>query len=95
MSGFRADRFATLHLFHPMHRLCARTSRIPILMYHNVSDQERVGGHPYYRTATSPAVFGEQLAFLRDNGYTSFSIQEAIDWAAGHRQEVEGWCNHL
>jgi len=85
MSGFRADRFATLFLFHPIQRLRPWKPRIPILMYHSVSEKEACTRHPYYRTATDPRVFGEQLKFLHDNGFQVVSLSEAVGGGSGPR----------
>ena len=53
----RADRFATLYVVGPMRQWVApfRESRIPILMYHSVSEQESGGRHPYFETTTAIA----------------------------------------
>jgi peptidoglycan/xylan/chitin deacetylase (PgdA/CDA1 family) len=84
MSGFRADRIATLCMFHPLRRLI-RTSapRIPILMYHSISQLDESAKGPYYRIGTSPRVFGEQLRFLRTNGYQSIGLQQAVGLVEG------------
>lgn len=83
MSGFRADRFATLFVFHPIQRLRPWKPRIPILMYHSVSENERCARHPYFRTATDPRVFGEQLKFLYDNRFRAVSLSEAVGGESG------------
>lgn len=84
MKGFRADRFATLYLFHPLRRLTrTATQRIPILMYHSISDLDESAKGPYYRIGTSARVFEEQLRFLRDNGYQSIGLQQAVGMMEG------------
>jgi len=75
---FRVDRFATLHFFHPLRRLGVGRAGIPILMYHSISDSDDSSRHPYYRTVTSPGVFEQHLKFLRDNGYKSISLSDAV-----------------
>jgi peptidoglycan/xylan/chitin deacetylase (PgdA/CDA1 family) len=43
-------------------------------MYHGISRAGRNGGHPYYETTTSPAVFADQMRFLNENGYESVGL---------------------
>ncbi len=76
----RIDRLATLYFFHPLRKLMRPRNevRIPILMYHSISDADEKGIHPYFRTTTSPAVFAEQMRFLHDNGYSVISLNEAV-----------------
>jgi peptidoglycan/xylan/chitin deacetylase (PgdA/CDA1 family) len=46
-------------------------------MYHAISDDgESV--HPYYRTNTSPSVFALQMQQLRELGYSTISLDEAV-----------------
>jgi hypothetical protein len=77
---FRIDRFLTLSLFHPLHRLIRsdKGARIPILMYHSISDDKENKVHPYYRTVTSPEVFADHMRFLYENGYRAISLSEAV-----------------
>ena len=77
---FRMDRLATLYLSHPLRRLAAssRSSFTPILMYHSISEPDSDGRHPYFETATSPRVFAEQMKFLRETGYRTVSLNEAV-----------------
>src|SRR5579871_1267099 len=78
MKDLRADRLATLYLFRPFKRwIPDRGVTIPILMYHSISDSKE-NRHPYYRTCTAPMVFREQLKTLRDSGYESIGLSEAI-----------------
>ena len=76
MPDFRADRLATLYLFNPLRRLQTEGTRIPILMYHSVSDSDDGSRHPYYRTVTTPKVFEKQIRFLHENGYRTVSVRE-------------------
>ena len=77
----RLDRLITLYLFHPLKRILPRSNgiRIPILMYHSISDTAENNIHPYYRTCTSPNVFAEQMRFLYENGYSTISLLDAGD----------------
>jgi peptidoglycan/xylan/chitin deacetylase (PgdA/CDA1 family) len=88
---FRLDRFLTLQL----HRLRPRAyesrslDRIPILMYHSVSNQSEDSLHPYYRTVTAPEQFAAQIEQLHQLGYRTASPAEAVRQL--HSQEkVEG-----
>ena len=75
---FRLDRFLTLYLFHPLAKLREpKGLRIPILMYHSISDEPEKG-HPYYWINTSPKVFAMHMKFLYDNDYTVISLTEAV-----------------
>lgn len=77
----RADRFLTLYLFGPLTRVFQRKSelRIPILMYHSISDTDETGVHPYYRLCTSPKVFTDQMQYLHENNYSVISLSDAVD----------------
>jgi peptidoglycan/xylan/chitin deacetylase (PgdA/CDA1 family) len=76
----RLDRIASVHLVHPIARMGSRRAkaRIPILMYHSISDQVGVK-HPYFETNTSPKVFEQQIKFLSQNGYSAVSLEQAVN----------------
>ncbi len=75
----RSDRLATLYLFRPLRSaLPARPRRIPILMYHSISEPNWPGAHPYYQTATAPAVFARHMQFLHENGYRPIALPDAL-----------------
>ena len=78
MSQFRADRFASLYFFHPLQRLCAQGAKIPILMYHGISDSDESAVHPYYRTNTTLTMFEQQVRYLHQNGYRTVSVTEVF-----------------
>jgi hypothetical protein len=81
---FRADAVATLYVVHPVwSRVSSRRHRVPILMYHSVSDTAEPGRHPYYQTVTSPQSFARQMAFLREHDYTVLGLEEALGSMAG------------
>jgi peptidoglycan/xylan/chitin deacetylase (PgdA/CDA1 family) len=67
----RPDRMASVYFWGPLARLHrARSSfRIPILMYHSVSENLFGKSHPYYQINTSPKMFAQQMKYLRDAGY--------------------------
>ena len=76
---FRTDSLATLYFFHPVARSIPRTRvRIPILMYHSVSEKDSLGVHPYYRTATTPGVFARHMQFLYEKGFTPIGVGDAL-----------------
>jgi peptidoglycan/xylan/chitin deacetylase (PgdA/CDA1 family) len=76
----RLDRLATLCLAHPASRLLrfAAGSRVPILMYHSISDNLFAKSHPYYQINTSPPVFARQMRWLRQNGYRTMDLPEML-----------------
>ena len=77
--AFRLDRSLTLYVFGPLSRFRRpRGLRIPILMYHSISDEPETG-HPYYWINTSPARFTEHMKFLHDNNYEVISLSKAIE----------------
>jgi len=79
--ALRLDKFLTLYFFHPLLSNVNRKSklRIPILMYHSISNDIKMGGHPYFEVCTSPQVFDKQMMFLQDKGYSSINIKELAD----------------
>lgn len=83
LDGFfipRLDRLATLYLCFPVTRiLCQKArTRVPILMYHSVSDNLFGRSHPYYQLNTSPAVFARQMRWLRQNGYQTTDLTKML-----------------
>jgi peptidoglycan/xylan/chitin deacetylase (PgdA/CDA1 family) len=80
MSDFRADRFASLYFVKPLRHLMFNRNqlRIPILMYHSISESPQTGVHPYFAVETSPKVFEAQMKFLHDNDYCTISPADLI-----------------
>jgi len=79
MSIASIDRLATVHIVHPLRRPTAGASgRIPILMYHSISDDAENGSNSYYLTSTSARVFAEQMQFLHSSGYQAVSLDQAF-----------------
>jgi peptidoglycan/xylan/chitin deacetylase (PgdA/CDA1 family) len=76
----RADRLATLFLCHPVARILDRKSRarVPVLMYHSISDNLFAKSQPYYQINTSPDVFSRQMRWLRHNGYRTMNLTEML-----------------
>ena len=77
----RLDRLITLGVAHPLRRTFARGdgASVPILMYHSVSADPEPGVAAYYRTTTSPAVFQQQIRWLRDAGYHSMDLPVLVE----------------
>lgn len=76
----RLDRLATVYALHPLRQWVAPrpASHIPILMYHSVSEQKSGGRHPYFETTTAPQVFAEHMTFLKEAGYQTVRLNEAV-----------------
>ena len=78
MSPFRLDRLLTLYFFHPLLRAISfhKKARIPILMYHSISNDAEDDIHPYYRINTSPDIFAKHIKFLHENNYSVISLRD-------------------
>jgi peptidoglycan/xylan/chitin deacetylase (PgdA/CDA1 family) len=78
----RFDRWLTLRLVRPF---CAgkakngSTRRLPILMYHSISCDPEKGVSPYYRVATYPDRFAQQMKWLNELGYSGVSLEEGLE----------------
>lgn len=85
MSSLRLDRLLTLCLFRPLRSAALGCGgfRLPVLMYHSISDRSEAGVSPYYRTATSPKVFAEQMALLKAGGWEAVSLKAALEALRG------------
>ena len=84
----RYDRLATLFLAHPLTRALRNGvgKKVPILMYHEVSDVPERASHPYFQTNTDPATFRMQMEWLVENGYRAIplaKIEEELSRPAG------------
>jgi peptidoglycan/xylan/chitin deacetylase (PgdA/CDA1 family) len=78
--NLRADRFLTLRLFAPIGRVLTRADRqrLPILMYHGISNDVETQRSAYFRTRTAPATFERQMNWLRDQGYCGVGLSEGL-----------------
>jgi peptidoglycan/xylan/chitin deacetylase (PgdA/CDA1 family) len=47
-------------------------------MYHSISDDVEQDVHPYYRVATTPNRFAEQMQWLVEGGWSGVSLEEAL-----------------
>lgn len=76
---FRIDRLATLYIADSFRRSASgEGTRIPILMYHSIADEDESGLSGYYRTATSPTCFEEHMAVIHDCSYDVVGLPEAV-----------------
>jgi peptidoglycan/xylan/chitin deacetylase (PgdA/CDA1 family) len=55
-----------------------KEAKLCILMYHSISDTVEHQVHPYYRLATSPYRFREQMRLLQDSGLKVVSLETAL-----------------
>lgn len=79
----RLDRFITLRLVRPCRQALdlvrpAVGQSVSILMYHGISGNPEPRTPAYYRTNTSPAQFRHQMRFLREKGYESVALDQAL-----------------
>jgi peptidoglycan/xylan/chitin deacetylase (PgdA/CDA1 family) len=74
-SALRVDRLVSLRVVRPLRRISSSPAalRIPILMYHSISEPGADSRHPYFGTVTSPAVFEQQMRYLHENGFQTLS----------------------
>ena len=81
----RLDRLLTLWLFQPLRRSVWKTGgfRLPVLMYHSVSDESEAGVAPYYRTSTSPKAFAGHMALLHAHGFQTVSLKTGLRMLRG------------
>jgi len=75
----RFDRALTVYASHPLVRVFGmkQSCRIPILMYHSISDNLFGISHPYYQINTSPEAFHRQMRWLRKEGYETVDLARA------------------
>jgi peptidoglycan/xylan/chitin deacetylase (PgdA/CDA1 family) len=76
----RLDRIATMCFGHPFARVTnlVSGSRVPILMYHSISDNYFGKSHPYYQINTSAEMFASQMRWLRNSGYRTLDLGELL-----------------
>lgn len=78
----RIDRVSTLFLMHPLARILGRGHRVPILMYHSVSENLFGKSHPYYQINTSPDVFAAQMRWMYRHGYRTITLNDLVQGMA-------------
>ena len=47
-------------------------------MYHSIADEPETGVSAYYRTATSPEIFGQHMQLLKSAGYQAVDLKTAV-----------------
>ncbi|MDB6022725.1 MAG: Polysaccharide deacetylase [Pedosphaera sp.] len=89
--SFRLDRLLTLGCFNPLRKAQsgAGQGRLPVLMYHSISDGSEDNVSPYYRTTTSPRVFAEQMMLLRDEGFRAVSLRQGRELLRRGRTDAD------
>jgi peptidoglycan/xylan/chitin deacetylase (PgdA/CDA1 family) len=77
----RFDRLAALCVGHPIAKMIGANAgtRVPILMYHSISDNLFGKSHPYYQINTSAEVFAHQMRWLRNHGYRTIDLCELTE----------------
>jgi peptidoglycan/xylan/chitin deacetylase (PgdA/CDA1 family) len=76
----RLDRLTTLYFGLPITKIVGPKSgtRVPILVYHSISDNLFGKSHPYAHINTSPEVFRRQMRCLHQDGYRSIDLNELL-----------------
>jgi peptidoglycan/xylan/chitin deacetylase (PgdA/CDA1 family) len=76
----RLDRLTTLYFGLPISKMVGpkNGTRVPILMYHSISDNLFGKSHPYSHINTSPEVFRRQMRCLQQQGYRSIGLNELL-----------------
>src|SRR5215472_8679775 len=77
----RIDRWISVYLSYPLVLSFGpdRGSRVPILMYHSISENLFGMSHPYFHINTPPQIFSQQMRWLHNWGYRTISLDEALD----------------
>ncbi|HEY3932216.1 MAG TPA: polysaccharide deacetylase family protein [Verrucomicrobiae bacterium] len=76
----RLDRTLSLYLVRPLMKtgIVSAKRKLPILMYHSISDAAESGISSYYKTNTSPARFEQQMRWLTEGGFRSVDLEEGL-----------------
>jgi len=79
----RLDRSASIYGIRPLNLLknaiIESKQRIPILMYHSISDKNEDHLHPYFRLNTKVDIFKNHMNFLARNSYQVIGLSETIN----------------
>ena len=87
----RLDRFITLNLIRPLLRVRDRlpssvlrprssAPRLPVLMYHSISNRDESHLRDYYKICTAPDRFRLHMKTLRDHGYVGVDLETGLSW---------------
>lgn len=76
----RLDRWLSTAVFHPLRQIgmAAHGVRLPVLMYHSLSDDHDDRASAYYKTSTDPLIFRQQMRFLAAEGYKTIHLSDAV-----------------
>lgn len=93
--SMRLDRLITLGVIRPAKRLgglfssrtknAASRRKLPVLMYHSISDDPEPNFSPYYKICTSPRRFAEQMEWLAADGWQGVTLSDGLEWLAGKK----------
>jgi len=91
MNSLRIDRLLTLYFFkyYLRNRRPSSSSRVPVLLYHSISNADERGVHPYYRLNTSPEIFSQHMKWLHDHGYKALDLDEAAQFLSSCSEGCE------
>jgi len=76
----RLDRLTTLYLGLPITKIVGPKSgtRVPVLLYHSISENLFGKSHPYSHINTSPSVFQQQIRWLRQAEYRTIDLGDLM-----------------
>jgi peptidoglycan/xylan/chitin deacetylase (PgdA/CDA1 family) len=76
------DRILTTTVFQPLRRarFWDREFRVPILMYHGISQNSKAGSAPAAKTATDSFAFRQQMRLLITNGCNPADLSQVVKW---------------
>jgi len=85
------DQLITLFVARPVQRMkpWKGAPRVPILMYHSISEDEEDGRSSYYKVCTPPALFCEHLQILKEEGFKVVDLPAAVAALGGHSTQSE------
>jgi peptidoglycan/xylan/chitin deacetylase (PgdA/CDA1 family) len=74
----RLDRWLSTAVFHPLRGVggAGGSLRLPILMYHSLSDERDNSVPAYFKTSTDPLVFRQQMRLLAGEGYKTMALTQ-------------------
>jgi peptidoglycan/xylan/chitin deacetylase (PgdA/CDA1 family) len=77
----RLDRLVTMNVALPAAKIAGpkEGTRVPILMYHSISENLFGKSHPYYQINTAPRIFVEQMRSLFRMGYRTLAPREVVE----------------
>lgn len=87
----RLDKLISLFVVAPLVRLRGDEGplRIPILMYHSISQDPEQGVHPYYRICTTANRFRKHMQYLREAGCQVISLSGAVELLCGKERKAQ------